>query len=214
MGFFDDLVLPEEPVGERAVLASLRPPGEDEGRYAPPVDRFAPARVSQLEVVGAGPETRVLLTGWSVWPRSVTLHLTVFRSVRRQGADAPRQSGLRVGLLFSDGRRVTSLDGKVPRRIPFTGPQGQARVARTDQAVGLIPLDPGLHPFHRSLFKTDVDLYLAELPPPGEAELVVEWPDESVAETRTAVDVATLRAASSRALEVWPDPEPPEPAQQ
>ncbi|MFD3732265.1 ankyrin repeat domain-containing protein [Streptomyces sp. NPDC058632] len=214
MGFFDDLVLPEEQAGERAVLVTIRPPGEDEGRYAPPVDRFAPARVPQLEVVGAGPETRVLLTGWSVWPRSVTLHLAVFRSVRRQGADAQRQSGLRVGLRFSDGRRVTSLDGKVSRRIPFTGPQGQARVAQTDQAVGLIPLDPGLHHSHRSLFKTDVDLYLAELPPPGEAELVVEWPDESMAETRTAIDVATLRAASSRALEVWSDPELPEPAQE
>ncbi|MER6106781.1 ankyrin repeat domain-containing protein [Streptomyces hirsutus] len=214
MGFFDDLVLPEEPSAERDVWVSLRPPGEDEGRYAPPVDRFAPAWVPQLEVVGAGPETRVLLTGWSVWPRSVTLHLAVFRSVRRQGADAGRQSGLRVGLRFSDGRRVTSLDGKVSRRIPFTGPQGQASVATTEQAVGLIPLDPGLHHSHRSLFKTDVDLYLAELPPLGEAELVVEWPDESVPETRTAVDVAVLRTASSRALEVWPDLDPPESAQQ
>ncbi|MCO6716931.1 ankyrin repeat domain-containing protein, partial [Streptomyces sp. CHB19.2] len=83
-----------------------------------------------------------------------------------------------------------------------------------EQAVGLIPLDPGLHHPHRSLFKTDVDLYLAELPPPGEAELVVEWPDESMAETRTAIDVEVLRAASGRALEVWPDLGPPEPAQQ
>ncbi|MEV0300024.1 ankyrin repeat domain-containing protein [Streptomyces prasinus] len=214
MGFFDDLVLPEEPHAERAVLVGLGTPAEDEGRYAPPADRFAPARVPQLEVVGAGPETRVLLTGWSVWPRSVTLHLAVFRSVRRQVAEAGRQSGLRVGLLFSDGRRVTSLDGKVSRRIPFTGPQGQESVATTEQAVGLIPLDPGLHHPHRSLFKTDVDLYLAELPPPGEAELVVEWPDESMAETRTAIDVEVLRAASGRALEVWPDLGPPEPAQQ
>ncbi|CAM5380466.1 hypothetical protein SHIRM173S_09241 [Streptomyces hirsutus] len=101
-----------------------------------------------------------------------------------------------MGLRFSDGRRVTSLDGKVSRKIPFTGPQGQASVATTEQAVGLIPLDPGLHHSHRSLFKTDVDLYLAELPPLGEAELVVEWPDESVPETRTAVDVAALRTAS------------------
>ncbi|WP_055695150.1 ankyrin repeat domain-containing protein [Streptomyces prasinopilosus] len=211
MGFFDDLVLPEEPSPERAVWVGLGPPGEDEGRYAPPVDRFAPARVPRLDVVGAGPGTRVLLTGWSVWPRSVTLHLAVFRSVRRQDPDAGRQSGLRVGLRFSDGRRVTSLDGRVSRRIPFTGPQGRADVATTEQAVGLIPLDPGLHHSHRSLFKTDVDLYLPELPPPGEAVLVVEWPDESVPETRTAVDAEELRAASRRALEVWPDLDPPEP---
>lgn len=169
MGFFDDLVLAEEPAAEQAVLARLQPPGADEGRYAPPVDRFAPALSPQLEAVGVGAGTRVLVTGWSVWPRSVTLHLAVFRNTRRQGGDQRRQSGLRVGLLFSDGRRVTSLDGTVMRSISWTGPQGQPQEASTEQAVGLIPLDPGLHHSRRSLFKTDVDLYLAELPARGDA---------------------------------------------
>jgi hypothetical protein len=210
MGLFDDLVLAEEPAVEQAVLVRLGPPGEDDGRYTPPVDRFAPALVPQLEVVGAATETRVLVTGWSVWPGSVTLHLSVFRKVRRQSGDQRRQSGLRVGLLFSDGKRVTSLDGTVTRRIPFTGPQGEPREASTEQAVGLIPLDPGLHHSRRSLFKTDVDLYLPELPPPGQAQLVVEWPDEGVPETRTPVDADALRAAARRAFEVWPGLEPPE----
>ncbi|MFJ6391552.1 ankyrin repeat domain-containing protein [Streptomyces sp. NPDC091972] len=210
MGFFDDLVLAEEPAAEQDVLARLRPPGEDEGRYAPPVDRWAPALLPQLEVVGAGAETRVLVTGWSVWPQSVTLHLSVFRRVRRQGGDPRRQSGLRVGLLFSDGRRVTSLDGTVTRRIPYTGPQGEAREAATEQATGLIPLDTGLHHSHRSLFKTDVDLYLPELPPPGRAQLVVEWPDKGVPETRTPVDADALRAAAGSAVEVWPGLRPPD----
>ncbi|MDH6585588.1 hypothetical protein M2161_004694 [Streptomyces sp. SAI-133] len=210
MGFFDDLVLAEEPAAEQDVLVQLRPPGEDEGRYAPPVDRWAPALLPQLDVVGAGAGTRVLVTGWSVWPESVTLHLSVFRKVRRQGGDPRRQSGLRVGLLFSDGRRVTSLDGTVTRRIPYTGPQGEAREAATEQAIGLIPLDPGLHHSHRSLFKTDVDLYLPELPPPGRAQLVVEWPDEGVPETRTPVDADALRAAAGRAFEVWPGLEAPD----
>ncbi|MYS22471.1 Ankyrin repeat-containing protein [Streptomyces sp. DvalAA-14] len=211
MGFFDDLVLPEEPAAESAVLARLRPPREDDGRYAPPVDHFAPVRVQQLEVVGAGPETRILLTGWSVWPRSVTVHLTIFRKTRRQDAGASRQSGLRVGLLLSDGRRVTTVDGTFVRRINYTGPQGEPIEAQTDQAVGLIPLDPGSMYSRRSRFTTDVDLYLAELPPPGEAQLVVEWPDEEVAEARAAIDVAALRAASRRVLEVWPGLEPPDP---
>ncbi|MFJ9154671.1 ankyrin repeat domain-containing protein [Streptomyces sp. NPDC102270] len=210
MGFFDDLVLAEEPAVEQAVLVRLWPPREDEGRYAPPVDQFAPALSPQLEVVGVGPETRVVVTGWSVWPGSLTLHLSVFRKVRRQSGDQRRQSGLRVGLLFSDGRRVTSLDGTVTLRIPYTGPQGEALEAATEQAVGLIPLDPGLHHSRRSLFKTDVDLYLPQLPPPGQAQLVVEWPDEGVPETRTAVDADALRAASRRAFEVWPGLEPPE----
>jgi hypothetical protein len=210
MGFFDDLVLAEGPVGERAVTVWLRAPGEDEGRYGPPVDRFAPALAPQLDVVGVGAETRVVVTGWSVWPRSVTLHLSVFRKARRQSGDPRRQSGLRVGLLFSDGRRVTSLDGTVMRGIEFTDSEGRTRQAATEQAVGLIPLDPGLHHSRRSLFKTDVDLYLPELPPPGDTQLVIEWPDEGVPETRTPVDTAALLAASHRAHEVWPDLEPPE----
>jgi hypothetical protein len=210
MGFFDDLVLAEEPAAEQDVLARLGPPGEDDGRYAPPVDRFAPALLPQLDVVGAGSETRVVVTGWSVWPASVTLHLAVFRRTRRQGEGLRRQSGLRVGLLFSDGRRVTSLDGTVTRWFSFTGPQGEEQEAATEQAVGLIPLDPGLHHSHRSLFKTDVDLYLPELPPPGQAQLVIEWPDEGVPETRTPVDADALRAAARRALEVWPGLEPPD----
>ncbi|WP_018547087.1 ankyrin repeat domain-containing protein [Streptomyces sp. LaPpAH-108] len=202
MGFFDDLVLPEEPAEAGDVLARLRPPDADDGRYAPPLDRYVPVRVAQVEPAGTGPETRVLLTGWSVWPGSVTLHLAVFRRTRRNGGGAPRQSGLRVGLLLPDGRRVTSLDGVTTRRIAFTGPQGEPRVAQTDQAIGLIPLDPGLRP---ALFRTDVDLYLPELPPPGRAELVVEWPDEAIAETRTAVDTDALRAAAAGVVEVWPE---------
>ncbi|MGN2363926.1 hypothetical protein [Streptomyces luridiscabiei] len=69
MGFFDDLVMSEEPAAERTALIRLGPPAEDEGRYAPPLDRFAPAVLPGTEVVGVGPEARVLLTGWSVWPR-------------------------------------------------------------------------------------------------------------------------------------------------
>ncbi|MET9534241.1 ankyrin repeat domain-containing protein [Streptomyces sp. NPDC006649] len=213
MGFFDDLVMPEETAAERSVLVRLRPAAEDDGQYTPPVDRFAPVVLPQCDVVGAGPDVRVLLTGWSVWPRSVTLHLAVFRKVRRQDADPGRQSGLRVGLLPADGRRVTSLDGTTTRSVSIPGPPGRTRTAVTDQAVGLIPLDPGLHHARRSLFKTDVDLYLAELPAPGEAWLIVEWPDEGITETRTPVDAAALRAASERVVEVWPGLElldPPE----
>ncbi|MET7697712.1 ankyrin repeat domain-containing protein [Streptomyces sp. NPDC005485] len=106
---------------------------------------------------------------------------------------------------------MTSLDGTVVRGVRFTGPNGQPGMAATEQAVGLIPLDPSLQHSRRSLFKTDVDLYLAELPPAGDAQLVIEWPDEGIAEVRTPIDVAALRAASGRALEVWPGLDPPDP---
>ncbi|EPH45169.1 ankyrin repeat domain-containing protein [Streptomyces aurantiacus] len=214
MGFFDDLLLPEEPPGERTALVRLAPPGEDAARYAPPVDWFAPVLSSHLATAGAGPHVRVVMTGWSLWPRSATLHLSVFRTTRWRSADSTRQSGLRVGLLFSDGRRVTSLDAKEQRLLQWTGSDGRAHSTVTGQAVGLIPLDPGLDNSRRSTFKTDVDLYLAELPPPGIAHLVVEWPDEGVAETRTPIDTAALHAAAAQAVEVWPGLEPPDPAEQ
>ncbi|QEV21801.1 ankyrin repeat domain-containing protein [Streptomyces alboniger] len=214
MGFFDDLVLPEEPAAERTALVRLSPPGEGAARYAPPVDWFAPVLHSQLEVAGAGSHVRVVMTGWSLWPHAATLHLSVFRKARWRSADSGRQSGLRVGLLFCDGRRVTSLDPTVQRAVKWTRPDGEKSTAMTDQAVGLIPLDPGLHGSRRSLFKTDVDLYLAELPPPGKAHLVVEWPDEGIDETRTSIDTAALHASAARVLEVWPGLEPPDPAGQ
>jgi hypothetical protein len=214
MGFFDALVLPEEPDAERTALVHLSPPGKDAARYAPPVDWFAPVLHSQLAVAGAGAHARVVMTGWSLWPQAATLHLSVFRKARWSTASAGRQSGLRVGLLFRDGRRVTSLDPRVHLAREWTRPDGQESTVITDQAVGLIPLDPGMHQPRRSLFKTDVDLYLAELPPPDEAQLVVEWPDEGIDETHTLIDTAALHAAAARVLEVWPGLEPPEPAEQ
>ncbi|MFI0895077.1 ankyrin repeat domain-containing protein [Streptomyces sp. NPDC020983] len=215
MGFFDDLVTAGEPAeaaaDEQAVVARLRPGGAAGGEYAPPADHFAPAVLPGAGVVGEGAEVRVVSVGWSVWPRALTARLTVFRTVLRQepAGRGRRQSGLRIGLLLADGRRVTSLDGTVMRHVTYTDAQGRAHKAATPQAVGLIPLDPGLGPSHRSPFRTDVDLYLPELPPPGATELVVEWPDEGIPETRTPLDTAAIRAAAERAVEVWPGlPEP------
>ncbi|MGW6269378.1 MULTISPECIES: ankyrin repeat domain-containing protein [unclassified Streptomyces] len=214
MGFFDDLVSPEQPPAQRTPLVRLGPPGSDDARHAPPVDWFAPVLHPQLEVAGAGTYARVVLKGWSLWPDAATLHLSVFRKVHWSSAEGGQQSGLRFGLSFGDGRRVTSLDAAVDRAVERTGPDGRQSTVMHQQAVGLIPLEVGLHQSRRSLFKTDVDLYLAELPPPGEAQLVVEWPDEGIGETRTAIDTAALRAASARVLEVWPGLEPPDPAEQ
>ncbi|MEU6995987.1 ankyrin repeat domain-containing protein [Streptomyces sp. NPDC046465] len=203
MGFFDDLVLPEEPAEPRGEVVRLGPPGEDAPRDRPPADWFAPALVPQLAVAGAGPAAKVLVIGWSVWPGSVTLHLSVHRPVFRQDERRGRQSGLRVGLLLADGRRVTSLDTSGERVL---GPaQMYAAMSSQGARSGLIPLDPAGSDARGALFKTAVDLYLPELPPPGGARLVVEWPDEDVPETSTPVDADALRAAAGRAVEVWPD---------
>ncbi|MFJ9329195.1 hypothetical protein ACIRPN_23315 [Streptomyces sp. NPDC101230] len=59
-----------------------------------------------------------------------------------------------------------------------------------------------------------MDLYAAELPPSGETQLVVAWPDEGMGETRTPIDTAAIRAAAEQAFEVWPGLEAPDPARQ
>ncbi|MET8689142.1 ankyrin repeat domain-containing protein [Streptomyces sp. NPDC004732] len=221
MGFFDDLVyspdepregpyeeLFEEPAARRSEAIRLGPPGADTARERPPLDWFVPAPVPQLAVAGGGPTAKVLLTGWSVWPDSVTLHLAVHRTAHWQNEGEGRQSGLRVGLVLGDGRRVTSLDADRDAYAPVVGPAASHAAAFSGRPTGLIPLDPG--GMRDSLFRTDVDLYLTELPPPGEARLVVEWPDEDIPETSTPVDADTLRAAAARAVEVWPGlPTPP-----
>ncbi|WP_409235241.1 ankyrin repeat domain-containing protein [Streptomyces sp. PA5.6] len=212
MGFFDDLVYPAgerledppgEPAGRRGESVRLGPPDEDVARQRPPLDWFAPAAVPQPAVAGSGPAAKVLLSGWSVWPGSVTLHLVVHRTVVRQGdGEARQQSGLRVGLLLGDGRRVTSLDTDGSEFTRVLGPAARVAAVRSGRSTGLIPLDSG--GMGDSLFRTEVDLYLPELPPAGETRLVVEWPDEEIPETGTPVDADVLRAASARAVEVWP----------
>lgn len=202
MGFFDDLVLPAEPAEPKGEVVRLGPPGEDAARDRPPLDWFEPAPVPQLAVAGEGPEAKVMVTGWSVWPDSVTLHLAVHRPVHRSDGGGHRQSGLRVGLLLADGRRVTSLDATTEQTVPVVGPSELRAYASRSVPTGLIPLDPG--GLGDSLFRTCVDLYLPELPPPGETRLVVEWPDEHIPETGTPVDAAALRAAAAHAVEVWP----------
>ncbi|MYY86941.1 ankyrin repeat domain-containing protein [Streptomyces sp. SID335] len=211
MGFFDDLVYPAgerledpsgEPAGRRGESVLLGPPDEHVGRERPPLDWFAPASVPQPAVAGSGPTAKVLLSGWSVWPGSVTLHLAVHRTVHRQSDGRARQSGLRVGLLLGDGRRVTSLDPHGTKSTTALGPAARPAAARSAASAGLIPLDTG--GMRDSLFRTDVDLYLPELPPSGATRLVVEWPDEEIPETSTPVDADALRAASARVVEVWP----------
>ncbi|MEU6120415.1 ankyrin repeat domain-containing protein [Streptomyces sp. NPDC047123] len=207
MGFFDDLVLPEDAAEPRDALVRLGPPGEGAAARRPPVDWYAPALMPQPAVAGAGPVVKVMLTGWSVWPGSVTLHLAVHQSIHWNAERGGRSSGLRVGLSLGDGRRVTTLD---PAEDRVLGP-AQSYAVRSSGSDGLIPLDTGLSDLGRTLFKTDVDLYLPELPPPGATRLVVEWPDEDVPETSTPVDADALRAAAARSVEVWPGLPPVEP---
>ncbi|WP_149562926.1 ankyrin repeat domain-containing protein [Streptomyces cacaoi] len=200
MGFFDDLVVPGEPVPESGPTLELGPPGPDfPGEDRPPEDWYLPTVLPGRTEVGAGPHTRVMLTGMSVWPDAVTLHLVAFRRRASTGGWYPRDperdaDGLHVGLLLADGRRVTTLDGD-----PWPVMHGGRRRTYTLTGQG------GARSAHRE----ELDLLLSALPPLGPLTLVVEWPAQGVPETSTALDAHALRAAAHDALAIWPDLAPP-----
>lgn len=201
MSFFEGLIVPDPPRAaepEEWHLGAYEPP-PDEGH--PPSDWFVPARIPQTVVVGSGPDTRIVLTGWEVWPRSLVIGVEVFRrrvardGLRGPGHPRPGADGLRFGLLLADGRRVTTLDGAAWPAPP--------------------PTDAGPRPVLTALggsggtFHQQVNLHLSQLPPDGELLLVTEWPAAGVPETRTAFDATRLRAAAAEAVEIWPGRQPP-----
>ncbi len=150
-----------------------------------------PAQLSQVTEVGVGRDVRIMLTGWDVWPGSVTLRLGVFlRTIQEGGAGRPVHWGggrggagaLCFGLLLADGRRVTTLDGN-PWPAPTEGPPRPTLQLRGGAGGG----------FHYA-----IQLHLSQLPPAGPTQLVVEWPDKGVPETRTAIDATALRDTGRR----------------
>ncbi|MER6049860.1 ankyrin repeat domain-containing protein [Streptomyces sp. NPDC001793] len=191
MSFFDGLPEsppPPEPPDETLELSAYAPVGDEE--FAPS-QWFVPARLTQVAEAGAGPDVRLVLTGWEVWPRSVTMRLSVFlRRIRPGGRTSPYgrpgDGALRCGLLLADGRKVTTLDGAP---WPAAGPSGPTFRLRGGTGGA----------FHHEL-----ELHLSQLPPAGATRLVVEWPDEQVPETVTVFDAGPLRAAAGEALEIWP----------
>ncbi|MGW8375538.1 ankyrin repeat domain-containing protein [Streptomyces sp. ODS28] len=119
------------------------------------------------------------------------------------------EHGPRVGLLLSDRRRVTNLDAVRPV-------DAEQPTDHLDSGEGTaLQHDVGGQPLTlRQLQQLDggysgrLGLHLSALPPEGPLTLVVEWPEEGLRETRTALDAGMLRAAAARAVEVWPDLDP------
>ncbi|GAA4988249.1 hypothetical protein GCM10023205_68980 [Yinghuangia aomiensis] len=207
MGFFDGLVTPDpdaqpEPQPQDRFLTryQLREAGED----FPPEDHFVPAWLEHHAEAGRGTDVRIRVNGWRVWRNSATLRLDVFVSRIPAGGDGSASAhgrntagGLRFGLRFADGRRITTLDGAA-------WPQSPAAARPT------LSVRPGMG----GVFRYTMNLHLSHLPPEGELRLVTEWPDRNVPETWTELDGSAVVAAASRAVEVWPDiapPNPPEP---
>lgn len=199
MGFFDGPdgpVVEGQPGPEPAEFVDLPPRGVGYAQDGPPEDRYLPTVLPRVAQVGAGAHVRLMFAGWSVWPDMAELRLDVFwRRKRTDGAFPGFGYGpggaeaLRVGLLLADGRRVTTLDDD-PWPAP---PPGERPITLRESGFG----GGGFH--------CTIGLTLSALPPGGPTVLVVEWPEEGVPETRTALDTAGLAEAALRATEIWPE---------
>ncbi|MFC0545205.1 hypothetical protein [Kutzneria chonburiensis] len=148
-------------------------------------------------VVGRSESACVAVTGVRCWPEFAQLSLTTYHrngqgthmlTMPRFHEDA--EEILRFGVLFADGRRATNLD----------------HLAWNDGAPRNPPADhPVLFPAGGSGWagRTEIQVSLFPLPPAGPVTLIVEWPAEGIAESRTEFDGAEMRAAAEQAERIW-----------
>jgi len=107
-----------------------------------------------------------------------------------------RDRALRLGVLYADGRR-TATTSRRPM-LPGGAEAGEL-VLQQDGSSG-------------SDRRWDADFWVHPLPPDGPVTFIASWLAHGVTETRAQVDGSAIRAAASRAIELWPDDPDHEPS--
>jgi hypothetical protein len=101
--------------------------------------------------------------------------------------------GVRFGIEFSDGARVTDIEPLHPMPPEFDTPDYQPM-------WGL-----ELGGSHGDSHSMRTEVWVWPVPPAGDASLVVAWPEQDIAEQRCAIDGDHLRAGRDRSRALWPD---------
>lgn len=104
----------------------------------------------------------------------------------QRGPQASSGDPLRLGLFYADGRRGATTGG-------HWGP------GDPDDLV-LMPGGAG-----GSARRWDGKFWVYPLPPEGPVTFVAAWPKYALAETQAELDGAAIRAASGRAVTLWPE---------
>lgn len=118
------------------------------------------------------------------------------------GVGVALEDRLLLGIEYPDGRRASTLDA-----VPLQGPGAVA-----DEQLMLVQQGGG-----GGDLTVDQTFWVVPLPPEGPVAFVVAWPGFGIAESRTILDGALIRAAASRSLTLWPwqrvaeSPQPPPP---
>jgi hypothetical protein len=102
---------------------------------------------------------------------------------------------LRLGVLFADQRKATTLDRMHP-------------LSDEDEPSGPLMMQRG---GGGGAHRWEQGMWLWPLPPPGPLVVVVEWPAPGLVETCVERDAGLLVEAAARAVELWPDERPDRP---
>jgi hypothetical protein len=119
------------------------------------------------------------------------------------GTEIPLERRLLLGIEYADGRRASTLN---QMRMP-----GPGAVADGEQLV-LVQQGGG-----GGQHSVDQTYWVAPLPPDGPVVVVLAWPGFAIAESRTVLHGAAIRAAAASSHLLWPPqpvrkpPEPPSP---
>jgi hypothetical protein len=190
MSFFDSIPAPPppEPVRQRR-LAWMRS------------DAVIPGLVPAELMLVRTEQAAVAIGGIHAYPNG--FEFTVHARLRREDEPAPRagslfdrrghgmrtaDEGLRLGIMFADGRRAAT-------------PGGHPRFDDTDPGR-LVLFENGGGGSSRTW---DGHFWVHPLPPEGPVTFVVSWAEHGVTEARAELDGAAISAAAGRAVTLWPE---------
>jgi hypothetical protein len=172
-------------------------------------DHVLPASVPGEALVLRTPDAAVWIGALRAYPNGFSFAL---RALRRELADgrprmgrpfperyphpdpfraADRNTGLRLGIQYADGRRAAMGEG-LGRLFDGPGPQDLWLMEGSGSGSELT---------------WDAEFWVAPLPPAGPVTLVGVWPDAGATEQRAQLDGAAIRAAAARCVELWPEDE-------
>jgi hypothetical protein len=196
MGFFESIPPP--------------PPPEPAQRQRPVwmrSDAVIPGLVPAEVTIVRTEQVAVAIGGIHAYPNG--FEFTVHARVRHEDDPEPRRGGLfnrhghlartpgeglRLGIMYADGRRAATPGGH-----PLPDDADPGRLTLFENGGG------------GSSRTWDGNFWVHPLPPDGPVTFVVSWAEHGVAEARAELDGAAIGAAATRAVTLWPEEPGPEP---